>query len=91
MSENETQIEADLRLLGERLRQGLAKRHPVSARSLKTVQDIVRQQWQEEQERQAAGGKTKPQQEKSAQTEEKSATKADTKPKKQDKDWGHGY
>ena len=91
MSENETQMEADLRLLGERLRQGLAKRHPVSARSLKTVQDIVRQQWQEEQEQQVAGGKGSQRREKAAHSEQTSPTKPAAKPKSQDKDLGHGY
>lgn len=38
--------EAKLRKLGQRIRLGWAKRHPVSERSLQTVRDAVRVQQQ---------------------------------------------
>lgn len=84
MSENETPFQADLRRLGRQLRRGLAKRHPVSKRSLETVRAVVRQQWQQEQEQRAAGGKSKAQTQKSEQSKANDAAKTQS----QDKDWG---
>ncbi len=97
MTENETPFEADLRHLGERLRVGLAKRHPVTGKRLQAVRDIVRQQWEKEQERQAAGGKAKQTQAKQEQkkpgqsAEQAPPTKPAPKSKSPDKDWGHSY
>lgn len=43
-------IEANLRKLGQHIREGWAKKHVPSERSLQTVRDAVREQWQKERE-----------------------------------------
>ena len=42
--------EESLRKLGQRLREGWAKEHPVPAKSLQAVKEAVRDQWEQEQE-----------------------------------------
>lgn len=41
--------DAALQKLGERLREGHAKKHPVSEKSLETVKDTVREQYEQDQ------------------------------------------
>ena len=41
--------EAKLRKLGKRLREGFTKKHPVSEKSIETVRNAVREQWEKEQ------------------------------------------
>jgi hypothetical protein len=43
------QAEAALTALGQRVRAGWAKKHPISARSRETVRTTVREQWEIEQ------------------------------------------
>ena len=43
------QAEAALQKLGQRVRAGWAKKHPISKRSLETVRTTVREQWELEQ------------------------------------------
>lgn len=38
-----------LRKMGQHIRAGWAKQHPISERSLQTVRDAVRDQWEKEQ------------------------------------------
>jgi len=49
MPDQSTDAAAKLRKLGQRLRQGFARRHPVPEQSIQTVKDAVRQQWEREQ------------------------------------------
>jgi len=42
--------EAKLRKLGKRLREGFTKKHPVSEKSIETVRNAVREEWEREQE-----------------------------------------
>jgi len=50
MPHQNTDAEAKLKKLGQRLRQGFARQHPVPQQSLDTVRDAVRQEWEREQE-----------------------------------------
>lgn len=49
MPDQNTDADAALTKLGQRLRSGWAKKHPVSDKSLESVRDIVREQWEQEQ------------------------------------------
>jgi len=49
MPNQKTDAESALQKLGQRLRLGWAKKHPVPDRSLESVRDIVREQWEKEQ------------------------------------------
>jgi len=49
MPNENTDAEAKLKKLGERVRDGLAKRHPVPEQSLEAVRQTVREEWQREQ------------------------------------------
>ena len=42
--------EESLRKLGQRLREGWAKENPIPAKSLQTVEEAVREQWEQERE-----------------------------------------
>lgn len=46
-----TDAEAKLTQLGQRLRQGWAKKHPVSKKNVGSVREIVHEQWLREDER----------------------------------------
>jgi hypothetical protein len=48
MPDDNTEAGRKLKMLGERLRAGFAKRHP--ARHLETVRGAVREQWEAEQQ-----------------------------------------
>ena len=50
MPKPNTDAETALQKLGQRLRQGHAKQHPVSDQSLETVRGAVREQWEQEQQ-----------------------------------------
>ena len=50
MADDHTEAGAKLQKLGQRLRSGFAKRHPVSERSLQTVRDAVRAEHERTQE-----------------------------------------
>jgi hypothetical protein len=98
MPEHENEAEANLRLLSERLHAGWAKLYPATPKERAAVREAVRKQWEQEQERKAAGGKARRSQaveqtpEKPAKSGEKQErTKPAPKPKSQDKDWGHSY
>ena len=49
MPNQKTDAEAALQKLGHRLRLGWAKKHPVSDKSLESVKNTVREQWEKEQ------------------------------------------
>jgi hypothetical protein len=49
MPNQKTDAEAALQKLGHRLRLGWAKKHPVQDKSLESVRDTVREQWEKEQ------------------------------------------
>ena len=49
MPNQKTDAEAALQKLGHRLRLGWAKKHPVQDKSLESVRDTVREQWDKEQ------------------------------------------
>ena len=49
MPNENTDAEAKLKKLGERVRQGWAKQHPTPEKSLETVRQTVREEWQREQ------------------------------------------
>jgi hypothetical protein len=49
MPNENTDAEAALQKLGHRVRLGWAKKHPVSDKSLESVKNTVREQWEQEQ------------------------------------------
>jgi hypothetical protein len=49
MPDQNTDAEAALQKLGHRLRLGWVKKHPVSDKSLESVKNTVREQWEQEQ------------------------------------------
>ncbi len=49
MPEESTDAAAKLKKLGERIRAGIAERHPIEDKSLETVRQTVREEWQREQ------------------------------------------
>ena len=49
MPNKHTDAEAALKKLGHQLRLGWAKKHPVSDKSLESVKNTVREQWEKEQ------------------------------------------
>ena len=49
MPKKNTDAEAALKKLGHHLRLGWAKKHPVSDKSLESVKNTVREQWEKEQ------------------------------------------
>jgi len=49
MPNKHTDAEAALKKLGDHLRLGWAKKHPVSDKSLESVKNTVREQWEKEQ------------------------------------------
>ena len=49
MPNQNTDAEAALQKLGHRVRLGWAKKHPVSDKSLESVKNTVREQWEQEQ------------------------------------------
>ena len=49
MPNENTDAAAKLKKLGERIRDGFAKRHPIAAKSLETIRQTVREEWQREQ------------------------------------------
>lgn len=49
MPNQKPDAEAALRKLGQRIREGHAIKHPISDRSLKTVRDTVKEQFEHEQ------------------------------------------
>ena len=50
MPEQSTDAAAKLKKLGERLRAGIAKRHPIADKGLEIVRQTVREEWRREQE-----------------------------------------
>jgi hypothetical protein len=49
MPDQNTDAEAALQKLGHRVRLGWAKKHPVSDKSLESVKNTMREQWEQEQ------------------------------------------
>lgn len=49
MADNITDAAAKLKKLGQRIRDGWAKRHPIADKSLETIRRAVREEWQREQ------------------------------------------
>ena len=49
MQDQNTDAEAALQKLGQRLRLGWAKKHPIPDKSLDSVKATVREQWEQEQ------------------------------------------
>ena len=91
MSEDNTKAAAKLRKLGERVRAGWTKLHPVSEKQLASVRAAVRQQW--EQEHAGKSPDKGPETVKRAQpTRGHSAQQArSTKQKRQSKSHDHGH
>lgn len=56
MPDRNTEAEDKLRKLGERLRQGWARQHPIPEKSLDTVRNAVREEWAREQKLQREQG-----------------------------------
>jgi hypothetical protein len=50
MPNQKTDAETALQKLGQRIRAGWAKQHPVPDQSLETVRTTVRQEWEQEQQ-----------------------------------------
>lgn len=50
MPDQNTDAESALRKLGQRLRQGWAKKHPTTEKTIDTIKDTVREQWEQEQQ-----------------------------------------
>lgn len=50
MSDNVSEAEAKLQRIAERVRIGREVLHPATERDYKTVQDLIRQQWQQKQD-----------------------------------------
>jgi hypothetical protein len=48
MPREQKDAQAALKKLGQRLRQGWAKQHPVPEKSLEIVKDTVREQWEQD-------------------------------------------
>ncbi|MBI3867411.1 MAG: hypothetical protein HY299_02685 [Verrucomicrobia bacterium] len=46
--DNPTDTEKKLQKLGQRVRDGFAKKNPTTEKSLETVRDAVREQWEKE-------------------------------------------
>ena len=83
MSDNLSDAEAKLMLLGERVRIGREILHPVTERDYKTVQDLIHQQWQKKE----TLGKTEEEKKQAAkvqETDEHKKTKEKEKAKTQD-------
>lgn len=49
MPNNDTDAEAKLKKLGQRVRDGWAKQHAMPAQSMETVRQTVREEWEREQ------------------------------------------
>jgi len=49
MPKQNPNAETALRKLGQQLRQDFAKKHPIPEKSLETVKDAVREEWEKEQ------------------------------------------
>ena len=103
MRDPDRQAERDLRLLGKRVRRGWAKLHPLMAKELETVREVVRQQWEIEKGKSGQVSLAKTQQKAPAepapeQRQEKSQHKAVPPPqgqppseKNKDQGWGHSH
>jgi hypothetical protein len=50
MPNQKTDAEAALQKLGQRIRAGWSKQHPIADRSLETVRTTLRQDWEQEQQ-----------------------------------------
>lgn len=50
MPDQKPDADATLKKLGEHVRQGFAKKHPIPEKSLDTVRDAVREEWEKEQQ-----------------------------------------
>jgi hypothetical protein len=50
MPNQKTNAEAALQKLGQRIRSGWSKQHPIAEQSLDTVRTTVRQDWEQEQQ-----------------------------------------
>ena len=74
MPKQNPDAEAALRKLGQRVRQGHATQHPVSDKSLQTVRDAIREQYEQEQKiAREDAAKQSPTRDKSRQPEEPDA------------------
>lgn len=68
MPNEKTDAETALRKLGQRLRQGWAKQHPATDKTIDAVKDTVREQW-EQQRRSIPGQSSEPRPTKERQRE----------------------
>ena len=94
MPDPQTEAEAKLQKLAQRLRRGWAGRHPVAEKTLQGVREAVRQQWEREQRavkpKQVA--KTKPVQQKTKPNKTlKQEQKKDNSQTSQQKSKGHDH
>ena len=60
MPNQNTDAEAALQKLGHRLRLGWAKKHPIPDKSLESVKNTVREQWEQEQAKPQSPTENKP-------------------------------
>ena len=91
MSDDNTKAAAKLRKLGERVRAGWAKLHPVSEKHLAAVRAAVAKQWEQEH-----GGKSRAKAQrlaKQSQASQEHSTRQShaTKPKRQSRSQDHGH
>lgn len=49
MPNENTSAEDKLRKLGQRIRDGWAKKHPTSEKQLQTIRGVIREEWEKEQ------------------------------------------
>ena len=54
MPDSTNDADAKLKKLGQRVRQGLAIHRPIPEKSLKTIRDVVREQWEKDQKARSA-------------------------------------
>lgn len=91
MSDDNTRAAAKLRKLGEKVREGWARLHPVSEKQLAAVRAAVRQQWQQEH-----GSKSRVQSQRTAKQtqaaqDQTSAQAESKKTKRQSRSKDHGH
>ena len=91
MAEDEPQLESNLRQLGQRLRTGMADRHPVPEKRLEAVRELARKRWAQEQEQRAGGTKSQGNEARDAKQGKPAQEQIKPAPKSKDKDWGHSY
>lgn len=91
MSNDNTKAEAKLRKLGERVRAGWAKLHPVSEKQLAAVRAAVRQEWEQEHAGKLGAKASQSATQPPTARQESIQTARATKPKRPSKSKDHGH